>query len=235
MARGENNVRYAQAPPTKAASAVYVTLVAQVLSLGSLVIFEQIRGRRLAAQLAAFDGRPYGAEAEAVVGAVTVFAVLMMLVAGTTIAAAIAYATWLVRARQVNDRSAPSGPVAAALLVPGLNLVAPVVLVDEVWRGAHPPLDRRARWLALLGAWWVSWLATLALVVSRLLFGSSAGDLTGIGAPELTCLTLAALLCAATVRRITHIQRSSAPLATLRPARRLAPPSPESAPLGQTG
>ncbi|MEV0593830.1 DUF4328 domain-containing protein [Nonomuraea cavernae] len=235
MARGENNVRYAQAPPTKAASAVYVTLVAQVLSLGSLVIFEEIRGRRLAAQLAAFGGRPYGADAEAVVGAVTVFAVLMMLVAGTTVAAAVAYLTWLVRARQVNDRSVPSGPVVTAWLVPGLNLVAPPVLVDEIWRGSHPPIDRRVRWLALLGAWWVSWLATLALVGSRLLFESSPGDLTGIGVPELACLSLAALLCAATVRTITDIQRRPAPLAAVQPVRPLVPPAPESAPLGQTG
>ncbi|GGO78224.1 DUF4328 domain-containing protein [Nonomuraea cavernae] len=234
MARGENNVRYAQAPPTKAASAVYVTLVAQVLSLGSLVIFEAVRGRRLAAQLAAFGGRPHGADAEAVVGAVTVFAVLVMLVAGTTVAAAIAYLTWLVRARQVNDLSAPSRPVLTAWLVPGLNLVAPPVFVDEVWRGSHPQIDRRVRWLALLGAWWVSWLATLVLVGSRL-FESSPGDLTGIGVPELACLSLAALLCAATVRKITDIQRHPAPLAAVQPVRPLVPPAPESAPLGQTG
>ncbi|MEV0347090.1 DUF4328 domain-containing protein [Nonomuraea sp. NPDC050680] len=242
MARGENNVRYAQAPPTRAASVVYVTLAAQVLSLGALVIFEQARGRRLATQLAAFGGRPHGADAQAVVGAVTVFAVLMMLVAATAIAAAAAYVTWLVRARQANDRSAPTGPVAAAWLIPGVNLVAPPLLLNEVWRGAGPPDDRRPRRLALLAAWWLSWLAMLALVTIRLPLGSSSGDLTGIGLPELACATVSALLCAATVRDITRIQcsRSSARgRARLRKAgtvTRLPQPAPETTtPLEQTG
>ncbi|MBT2228446.1 DUF4328 domain-containing protein [Nonomuraea sp. NEAU-A123] len=240
MARGENNVRYAQAPPTRAASVVYVTLAAQVLSLGALVIFEHSRGRRLATQLAAFGGRPHGADADAVVGAVTVFAVLMMLVVGTTVAAAAAYVTWLVRARQVNDRSAPAGPVAAAWLIPGVNLIAPLLLVDEVWRGAGRPHDRRPRWLALLAAWWLTWLATLALVTTRLPLGSSDG-LTGIGLPELTCATVSALLCAATVRDITGIQcstsrvRSRARLRTAATVTQLPPPTPEPTPLEQTG
>lgn len=206
MARGENNVRYAQAPPTRAASTVYVTLAAQVVSLSALVVFELVRGRRLAAQLTAFGGRPQGAEADAVVGAVTIFAVLMLLAVGATVAAAAAYVTWLVRARQTNDRSAASGPVAAAWLIPGVNLVAPFKLVDEVWRGAKPPSDRRARWLALLAAWWVSWLATLALFTIRLPLDTTAGDLTGIGLPELAASAVSALLCAATVRGITRAQ-----------------------------
>lgn len=242
MARGENNVRYAQAPPTRAASVVYVTLAAQVLSLGALVIFEHSRGRRLATQLAAFGGRPHGADADAVVGAVTVFAVLMMLVAGTAMAAAAAYVTWLVRARQANDRSAPAGPVAAAWLIPGVNLIAPLLLVDEVWLGAGPPPDRRPRWLALLAAWWLTWLATLALVTTRLPLGSSAG-LTGIGLPELTCATVSALLCAATVRDITGIQcstsrahsRGRTRLRTAGTVTQLPTPPTEPAPLEQTG
>jgi hypothetical protein len=241
MGRGENNVRYVQAPPARAVSAVYVTLAAQVLSLGALVLFEQGRGRRLAAQLAAFGGRPHGAEADAVVGAVTVFAVLMMLVVGTTIAAAAAYVTWLVRARQANDRSAPTAPVAWAWLLPGVNLVAPVLLVDEVWRGADPPLDRRPRWLSLLCAWWLTWLATLALVTIRLPLDSSAGDLTGIGLPELVCAAASALLCATTVRDLTRLQRAAY---GARPRSRLTgtvthlpppPPPTESTPLGNTG
>ncbi|MFB4282400.1 MULTISPECIES: DUF4328 domain-containing protein [unclassified Nonomuraea] len=173
------------------------------------MIFEQARGRELAAQLAAFGGRPEGADAEAVVGAVTTFAVLMMLVAGTSIAAAAAYVTWLVRARQANDRSAATGPVAAAWLLPGVNLIAPVVLVDEVWRGTRPPAGRRGRWLALVSGWWLSWLAALALVTIRLPLGASAGDLTGVGMPELACAGLAAVLCAATVRELSRLQRAA--------------------------
>ncbi|SEM95155.1 DUF4328 domain-containing protein [Nonomuraea pusilla] len=209
MARGENIVRHTQAPPTRAATAVYVTLAAQILSLGALVLFETTRGRSLAAQLAAFGGRPRGAEAEAVVGAVTTFAVLMMVMAGTTIAAAAAYATWLVRARQVRDRSALAGPVAAAWLMPGVNLIAPVILVDDVWRAAEPPRERLGRWRLTLAGWWLSWLATLALVTIRLPLDSSAGDLTGVGPLELACAAVAAALCAATVHEITHVQRAA--------------------------
>ncbi|MEV0200026.1 DUF4328 domain-containing protein, partial [Nonomuraea sp. NPDC050691] len=199
-------MRYAQAPPTRAASAVYVTLAAQVLCLGALVIFELVRGRSLAAQLAAIGGRPRGAEAEAVVGAVTVFAVLILLLGVATIACAAAYTTWLVRARQVGLRYAPSGPVAAAWLIPGVNLVAPVLLVDTLWRGSLPPDGRRRRWLVLLAAWWASWLTALALVTVRLPLGTSADGLTGVGVPELAALSVAALLCAATVREITAVQ-----------------------------
>jgi len=94
MARGENIiVRFAQAPPTKAANAVYVTLIAQVLSLGALVLFEQVRGRSLAAELAAFGGRPSGADAEALAGPATAFAVLLLLAVATTVAAAAAHTT----------------------------------------------------------------------------------------------------------------------------------------------
>jgi hypothetical protein len=238
MARGENIVRYTQAPPTRAAYAVYVTLAAQILSLAALVIFEQTRGRRLAAQLAEFGGRPHGADAEAVVGAVTVFAVLIMLVAGTSIAVGAAYVTWLVRARQANDRSAVTGPVAAAWLIPGVNLVAPAVLVDEVWRGARPPAGQRGRWLGLLVGWWLSWLAALALITIRLPLGSSTGDLTGMGVLELGCAAVAAVLCAATVRELTRLQRAPrSALATIRTFSSNQHPQPTSGstPLGHTG
>jgi len=233
MARGEKIVRFAQAPPIKAASAVYVTLTAQVLSLGALVLFEQVRGRHLAVQLAAFGGRPQGADAEAVVGAVTVFAVLMMLVTGTTVAAAAAYATWLVRARQANDADAPSAPVSAAWLIPGVNLVAPVLLVDEVWRGTRPPAGRRERWLALMGAWWLSWLVVLVLVL--VVLPRDSGGLTGAGFAELACLAVAALLCAATVREITHLQRlaHASPDIAKQPLPPVPTPLPETAPIGR--
>jgi hypothetical protein len=227
MARGENNVRHTQASPARAAFAVHVTLVAQVLSLGALVIFERARGRDLAVQLAAFGGRPTGADAEAVVGAVTVFAVLMMLVAGTSIAVAAAYVTWLVRVRQANDRSAAT------------NLIAPAVLVDEAWRGARPPAGRRGRWLALLTGWWLSWLAMLVLVTVRLPLGSPE-DLTGVGMLELSCSTLAALLCAATVRELTRLQRDSRVPRPVEPGtvHAFSPqphPASGSAPIGRTG
>jgi hypothetical protein len=227
-------VRYAQPPPTKAATAVYVTLTAQVLSLGALVLFEQTRADRLAEQLAAFGGRPSGADAEAVVGAVTLFAVLIMLLAGTTIAAAAAYTTWLVRARQANNRTASSRPVVLAWMVPGVNLLAPALLLDEVWRGTRPPLDRRGRWLALLAAWWVSWLVMVALITVRLPLDSSGG-LTGAGVAELAAFVVSAALCAATVRTVTRAQCSHGAGLRVVPRTTELPPSPESAPIGQAG
>ncbi|WP_245765494.1 DUF4328 domain-containing protein [Nonomuraea jiangxiensis] len=233
-------MRDSQEPPIRrAASAVYVTLAAQVLSLGALVIFEHSRGRRLAAQLAEFGGRPQGAEAEAVVGAVTTFAVLMMLVTGTSIAVAVAYVTWLVRARRANDRSAASGPVAAAWLIPFVNLVAPAVLVDEVWRGTRPPAGQRARWIGLLAGWWLSWLTMVALVTIRLPLDASAAGLTGVGLPELACASVAALLCGATVRELTRLQRARVPRSAGSGAvRTFTPPprqTPDSTPVGHPG
>lgn len=202
-------MRFAQTPPTKAASAVYVALTAQVLSLAALVVFERMRGNSLAHQLAVYGGRPRGADADAVVGAVTVFAVLMMVLVCTTVAAACAYLTWLVRARQANNRFAPAGPAVAAWLVPGVNLLAPVILLDEVWRGARPPLDRRHRWVALLGAWWVAWLAVLALFLVKLPLETGKSTLTGVGPLELAVTVAAAVLCAFTVHDVTRIQESA--------------------------
>jgi hypothetical protein len=206
-------VRAVQTPPTGAASAVYLTLTAQVLSLGALVVFEQVRGQRLADQIAALGGQ--ARDSEAVVGAVTVFAVLMMLLAGTTVAAAVAYLTWLVRARQANAPTAPAAPALAAWLVPGINLIAPFVVADDVWRGSRPPLDRRGRWLVLLGAWWLSAVAGAAMIGFRLV-DTSPGELTGLGAAELGVTAVAAVLCAITVRDVTGIQRSLRAAPTIR-------------------
>ncbi|WP_240506934.1 DUF4328 domain-containing protein [Thermoactinospora rubra] len=185
--------------------AVYVTLAAQVASLAALVVFEETRGSRLAAQIAALQGAPHSQAAQSVAGQVSVFAVLVMLVAGTAVASAVAYLTWLVRARQANDRAATAGPVLAAWLVPFVNLVAPVLLLDEVWKGSRPPYDQRVRWLSLVAAWWLGWLGSLVLLAARLA-DDSEGTLTGIGARELAITGMAALLCAATVREVTRLQ-----------------------------
>lgn len=213
---GENIVRFAQAPPTKAATTsagkaattVYVTLAAQVLSLGALVVFEQVRGRQLAAELAEFGGRPSGPDADALAGAATVFAVLLLIALATTIAAAAAHTTWLVRVRQAGALPAARSTVAAAWLIPGVNLVAPAVLVYETWRATGPAEESRRGRVALVTGWWLSWLATLA-VFTIVLPLDAVDSLTGLGVLELACLALSAALCAATVRRVTP-QRSPA-------------------------
>ncbi|MEV0588416.1 DUF4328 domain-containing protein [Nonomuraea sp. NPDC050310] len=188
--------------------AVYVALAAHIASLTALVVFEELRGHSLVTQLASID-HPDSTAAQAVVGAVTVFAVLIMLVVGTLAVAAVAYLTWLVRVRQAHDRAASPAPVLLGWLIPGVALVAPVVLVDDVWKNSRPPFDQRPRWLFLLGAWWLSWLAAVASLIIRL-GDDSAGTLTGIGVRELALAAFAAVLCAATVREIERIQTVAA-------------------------
>ncbi|MEV4248709.1 DUF4328 domain-containing protein [Streptosporangium canum] len=182
-----------------------MTLTTQVAATAALVVFEQARGRRLVREISALGGDPHAPGAQAVVGAVSVFAILIMLVTATTVAAAAAYLTWLVQARQNASPGAQTAPVLAAWSVPGVNLVAPPVLVYRLWWGSRPPADRHGRWVALLAAWWLSWLAVLARLTA---VGDT--DLTGLGPAELTVVALCALLCAATVRQITRIQTAGA-------------------------
>src|SRR5690606_40239615 len=118
-----------------------------------------------------------------------------------TSAAASADTTWLLRMRHACSLPAARSAVAAAWLIPGVNLLAPAVLLSETWRLATPQESRRTR-LALVTAWWLSWLTTLAVFTLVLPHDASDG-LTGLGLLELACLTLSAALCAATVHRIT--------------------------------
>ncbi|MEV7011358.1 DUF4328 domain-containing protein [Streptosporangium sp. NPDC051022] len=206
-------MRFVSPTPRRSAAAVHAALSTQVIAVAALVVFEHARGRRLAREISALGGDPHAAGAQAVVGAVTVFAILIMFVTVTAAASAAAYLTWLVQARR---SATPPGtgrlPVLAAWLVPGVNLVAPPLLVHRLWWDSRPPADRHGRWVALLAAWWLSWLTTLALVAMRLPFGAAPGDpnLTGLGPVELAAVAISALLCAATVRQITRIQVTGA-------------------------
>jgi hypothetical protein len=198
-----------QSPQKRSALAVYVTLAAQVLATTALVAFEQARGRQLAREITALGGDPHAPGAQAVVGAVSLFAILILFVTVTTIAAAIACLTWLIRARQdAGQTQSAASPVLVGWFVPGVNLIAPPVIMDRLWWASRPPVDRRTRWLALLTAWWLSWLAALTLILLRLLPDASQGstNLTGLGPVELAVITVAALLCATIVRQISRIQ-----------------------------
>src|SRR5690606_37346723 len=107
-----------------------------------------------------------------------------------TSAAASADTTWLLRMRHACSLPAARSAVAAAWLIPGVNLLAPAVLLSETWRLATPQESRRTR-LALVTAWWLSWLTTLAVFTLVLPHDASDG-LTGLGLLELACLTLSA-------------------------------------------
>ncbi|MEN3539313.1 hypothetical protein AAH991_29660 [Microbispora sp. ZYX-F-249] len=202
----------------RAAAGVYAALAAQVVSVAALAVFEESRGSRLASQIAAFGGDPAAPAARAVSGAATTFAVLVLALLTATVTAALAYLSWL---RQVRPATPPVA-LAAACLVPGVNLVVPLFLTDLAWREAPAkphgrPADRtrrangpgtaggtggpaeRTRWLVLLACWWVSWLAALGLAFA----GPAREGLTGLGTPQAAAAAVAALLCASAVREVT--------------------------------
>lgn len=194
---------------------VHVALAAQMLALTALVIFEETRGDRLAARIAAVGGDPRAPGAEEIMGEVTVLALLVLAVPAAWIAAATAYLRWLggLRPRAVR-----------AWLVPGVNLVAPPFALHAVWAAAGAADDgRRRRWLILLTGWWLSWLTALGVIVVSLL-ARDAG-VTGLGPAAAATTALAAALCAATVREVTYGSR----------VRRGAGARPLFAPLGGSG
>lgn len=191
---------------SRAAAGVYAGLAAQAVSVAALAVFEETRGRRLAAQLAAFSGDPDAPEAARLVGAASFFAVLIIAAAAATALAGSAYLSWFRRVRP----GVPTPALAAVWLLPGVNLVMPPILADLAWRDAVRTTGRRAargrgvqrpRWLLLLGCWWLSWLGALGLVFAGPT--QPGADLTGIGLPALAAVVVAAILCAATVRELT--------------------------------
>ncbi len=202
-------MRSASSEVSRSAVAVYASLGAQVASMAALVVFEHVRGRRLTREIAAFGGDPHDPAAHEVVGAVTVFALLMLLLAAATITAAVAYLSWLHRVR----RSGSGLYAVGAWLLPGVNLVAPPIIADRAWREAAHGRESRSRWLPLLIGWWVSWLALIWLVLIRLPRTHSQADLTGAGLLELVTAAVAAALCAVTVHRITRLRTVRTPAA----------------------
>ncbi|GII03729.1 DUF4328 domain-containing protein [Planobispora takensis] len=217
-------MRRASSPRRQPVTAVYATLAAQVAATAALVVFEYARGSRLAREMSAFSGDTRAPGAQALIGAATVFAILIIAVTVTTVAAVAVYLVWLARAwRAAGSPGLPVGRVLAGWLVPPLNLLAPPVLLDRLWRASHPPAGRRGPWLALLTAWWLSCLTLLVMVARRALPGSPAeAGLTGLGPAELAAAAMACLLCATTVRQISGAQaearhRRRAPSPATRP------------------
>ncbi|GII79055.1 hypothetical protein Sru01_40370 [Sphaerisporangium rufum] len=200
-------MRHTRSAVRRSAAGVYLALAAQIATLTCLVIFEEARGRLLARQVAELGGDPHAPGTQAVAGAATWFAVLILLVAATTIAAGCSYFAWLRQA------GAAPGAIALAWLVPVVDLVAPALLLHSLRRDAGLRRERHAVWLTLLAAWWASWLTMVFLVFVRLPLAHPAGGrtLTGIGPRELAVAVLAAVLCAATVREVTAARLSARP------------------------
>lgn len=193
---------------SRSAAGVYAGLATQVVAMTALVVFEETRGRGLAARIATFGGDPDAPGAHQVMGAVSIFAILIIAALTATALAVAAYLTWL---RRVQPHT-PALALTAAVLLPGVNLVMPPILADLAWRKAvrHNGPEfasahgaRRPRWLMLVGCWWLSWLAALGLVFAR---PTQPGrDLTGVDLPALAAIVVAAILCAATVREISRL------------------------------
>ncbi|WP_066363538.1 DUF4328 domain-containing protein [Herbidospora mongoliensis] len=179
--------------PQRSEFGVYAALTIQITSLAALVTFEELRGRDLAQEVAVFGGDPKAPGAQAVVGDVTIFAVLVMAVVVTTLFAAGSYLSWLSSATRTSKLTAT-----AAWLVPGVNLVAPMILADQAWRESGK--DSRLRWLLLLGGWWAAGLTTLWLTAES---HATHTNLTGLGVRELTAAAVTAMLCAATVWEVS--------------------------------
>ncbi len=99
-----------------------------------------------------------------IVGAVVVCAVGLLWLAWW----AVAYAN--LRPLGVRPRNTPAWAV-AAWLVPGVDLVLPQQVADELWKGSDPwaPLGwrarRRGRRAGVVRCWWVSWCAAIALLI----------------------------------------------------------------------
>ncbi|RJL22811.1 DUF4328 domain-containing protein [Bailinhaonella thermotolerans] len=205
-------MRYAPSPPKGPAALLYVLLAAQVAAVAALAVFEHLRGKRLVAELTGLTGRA----PEPVVGAVTVFAVLIMAAALITAATVACFLVWVWRARRSAElygfapQRLARGWAVAAWFLPVANLVLPVLVLDDLWRASAPGGDRRA-WHTLLAAWWASWLALLAVALAGPLgLVRAAGpdlDLTGVGLMESAATAIAAATAAAVVRAITLRQR----------------------------
>ncbi|GAB1824144.1 DUF4328 domain-containing protein [Herbidospora sp. RD11066] len=179
--------------PQRSAFGVYAALTSQITSFAALVTFEELRGRDLAQQIAVFGGDPKAPGAQEVIGDVTVFAVLVMAVVVTTLFAAATYLSWLSRAARVGKLKAT-----AAWLIPGVNLVAPMILADQAWRETRK--ESRLRWLLLLGGWWAAGLTTVWLIAES---HAVHTNLTGLSLRELTAAAITAALCAATIWEVS--------------------------------
>jgi hypothetical protein len=91
----------------------------------------------------------------------------------TQLAVVILFIVWQFRAAKNNealDRVRPRfGPgwSIGAWFIPLANLVIPVLIMQDLWRGATPstprgdPTWRRARGSWLIGVWWAAWLLSL--------------------------------------------------------------------------
>ena len=198
-------MRSAWSPVSRSATVVYTALAALVVAVAGLAVFEETRGHRLARRFAAIGGDPTAPGAHQLLGEVTVFALLVIAVAVSAAGAGAALLAWLRRVRP----GTPAVALAAVWLLPVVNLVAPPFLMDRAWRDAaadgrpgHPGRAGRAGWLVLLGCWWLSWLAALAVVFFRP--ARVDRELTGVDLTTLGSVAIAAVLCAAAVREITE-------------------------------
>ncbi|MGZ4678486.1 MAG: DUF4328 domain-containing protein, partial [Acidimicrobiia bacterium] len=102
----------------------------------------------------------------------------------TQVAIAVLFVIWMFRAAKNNEalerRGARFGPgwSIGSWFIPFANLVIPVLIVQDLWRGSSPdhargdPGWRRASASALVGWWWAAWI----LSVVRFAYSGSGLD-----------------------------------------------------------
>ena len=140
------------------------------------------------------------------------------------VATAMVFLTWLWRARENAERLCRArhrrsrGWTTGAWFVPGVNLVFPYQVVDDIWRTSRPGVPEDTYSVeelpqsTLVRAWWSALLANV--VVSFLLLAETGDEMT-IAALKATAfygtvstglLLVAAILLSQVIRQITHWQ-----------------------------
>jgi hypothetical protein len=142
----------------------------------------------------------------------------------TQVAIAVLFVIWMFRAAKNNEalerRGARFGPgwSIGSWFIPFANLVIPVLIVQDLWRGSSSdhargdPGWRRASASALVGWWWAAWIVSIvrfAYSGSGLHSSSSLDDIetsNTVALVGVSLLAIAAVLALCVVRALSRRQ-----------------------------
>jgi hypothetical protein len=139
----------------------------------------------------------------------------------TQFAIAVLFVIWMFRAAKNNEalerRGARFGPgwSIGAWFIPFANLVIPVLIVQDLWRGSsadHPrgdPRWRRAPASALVGWWWAAWVASIVRFAYSGSGFHSSGSLDDIETSNTVALIGVCLLAVAAVLALSVVRALS--------------------------
>lgn len=188
--------------------ALYVKVGACLLAIGADV-------RRIVVARDLEDGRVL---VDALLGADQLVTIASLLELLAFVVAVVLFLRWQVLARgnlPALGEPEPRVGVRAGVVawfVPGLNLVRPLRVVEDLWRAG----ERAARVPALLRVWWVAWLVALVAVVAAWTLLGDAADVAErqridlLRAAATTLSGVAAALAIAVVATTTGRQQARA-------------------------